>query len=457
MVVSEKKMSESALLYNAFTLRRELLQQILDETRDLDTECGYPATVKTSDYQTMFNRDGIGTRVTKLMPEESWNVAPEIVENEESEETPFEEAWKELNEEHHLFHYLLRLDVLSGIGRYGLLLIGINDGKKLNEPVEGIDLKTGKSSLNLKHELTYLRPLSETVVVVKTKETDVTSLRYGRPVTYGFVTENLDGETSSSELTVHWTRVIHVAENKTTSEIFGTPRMQIVYNYLLDIKKLLGGSAEMLWRGGFPGIAFEVNPARTTALTTEEKTDLRAEFENYSNHLQRYLALTGVTAKSLELQVADPQAHFEIQLKAIGMALGIPYRLLLGAEKAELASSQDVKVWNRRVKNRQETHCSSEILRPFIDRLITFGVLPPPESYTIKWASLDALDPKDQAKVCKDRTEAIAKYVSAGADSLIPPRQFLTAVMGFTNEEAEMFLEEAAAWSDDGVNEDDLE
>ncbi len=449
--------SETKLLFNAFTMRRELLQRILDEVRDLDTECGYPATVKASDYQKMFDRDGIGTRVTKLMPEESWNIAPEIIENEDSEETEFEKAWKELSEEHRFFHYLLRLDVLSGIGRYGLLLIGINDGKKLNEPVEGIDLKTGKASSNLKYKLTYLRPLSETVVIVKTKETDITSLRYGRPVTYAFVTENLDGEASPSELVIHWTRVIHVAENKMTSEIFGTPRMQIVYNYLLDIKKLLGGSAEMLWRGGFPGIAFEVNPERTTALTADEKKDLRAEFENYSNHLQRYLALTGVTAKSLDMQVADPQSHFEIQLKAVGIALGIPYRLFLGAEKAELASSQDVKVWNRRVKHRQMTYCDPEILRPFIDRLIAFGVLPTPEKYVLKWESLDALDPKDQAEVSKSRTEAIAKYVSVGADSLIPPQQFLTAVMGFTNEEAEAFLKEAAAWNDDSVDEGDLQ
>ncbi len=445
---SSKKITtnETKLLQNVFTMRRELLQQILDETRNIDTECGYPAAITTSDYQAMFDRAGFATRVVKLMPEECWNVTPEIVEDEDAKETKFEKAWKDLSKEFKVFKYLHRLDVLSGIGRFGLLLIGLGDGKKLHEPVDGA-----------KHKLMYLKPLSESVIGIKATETDVSSPRFGKPTIYTLKTENLDGEALTGELEIHWTRVIHVAENLQTSETFGTPRMKTVYNYLLDMKKMIGGSAEMFYRGGFPGLAFEINPERTTPLSDEEKKGIREEFENYSNRLQRFLAVQGVTTKSLQVQVASPKAHFEILLKTIGIALGIPYRLLLGSEEAKLAGSQDSKVWNRRVRKRQEDHCTPEILQQFIDKLILFGILPAPKAYEVKWASLDEQDPKDEAVIIKDKTEAIAKYVQAGAYELIPPRQFLTEVMHFTDEQAETFLAEAAEWVDDSVNEDDLE
>ncbi len=447
-------MDKNTLLYNAFTLRRELLQKILDETRDMDTECGYPSAIKVSDYQAAFNRNGIGTRIVKLMPEECWSVTPEVVENEESTKSEFEKIWKELCKKFQIFNCLFNLDVLSGIGRYGVLLIGIDDGKKLIEAVDGIDLKTGEMTSQSKHNLMYLRSFSESSLDVKAKETDVSSPRYGKPTIYRLKLENIEGVAGATELGMHWTRVIHVAEDLYESVIFGTPRMKIVYNYLLDVKKMLGGSAEMFWKGGFPGLTFEINPERTTALTDVEKKEIKEEFEDYSNHLQRYLALTGVKAKSLQTQVASPKEHFEVQLKAIGIALGVPYRLLLGSEEAKLASTQDAKTWSRRVTKRQVSYCTPVIIRSFVDRLIAFGILPLKE-YEVTWPSLDELDPKDKALITKDKTEAITKYVTAGAEVLIPPHQFLTHVMGFTDEQADVFLKEAETWNDDGEPKED--
>ena len=440
-------MNENTLLANAFTLRRELLQKILDETRDLDTDCGYPLSITAANYQDMFERFGIAERIVRLMPEECWNVEPEIIEGEQPADSEFEKAWNELCKQFQIFDFLCNLDILSGIGRYGILLLGISDGKRLSESVEFSDRS--------KYQLTYLRAFSESSVDIKQMENDVTSIRYGQPVKYGLKLENTEGMVRAESIDVHWTRVIHAAENKYESMIYGTPRMRPVYNYLLDIKKMLGGSAEMFWRGGFPGLAFEVNPERTTALTATEKTDIRAEFEDYSNHLQRYLALTGVTAKSLSTQVASPKTHFEVQLKAIGIALGIPYRLLLGSEEAKLASNQDSKVWTRRVAKRQKNYCTSTLIRPLIERLIQFGVLPKAE-YKVKWPSLDELDPTDASIVLKNKVEAMSKYITTGSDALIPPIQFLTHIMGFSDEEAAEFVDASLKWSDDSISEEDV-
>jgi len=450
--------NEQALLANAYTLRRELLQKILDETRDMDTECGYPLNISIGDYQTFFKRHGIANRVNKIMPEECWNVTPEIVESESENESVFEKEWKALVKEFHIFQYFSRLDILTGIGRYGALLVGINDNKKLNEPVEGIDLKTGKGSKRkTKRTLLYLKPLSEAMLTINKKVTDVTSPRFGLPELYSLKLENVEGAIAGDEILIHWTRVIHVAENKGCSEVFGVPRMEPMWNFLLDIKKLLGGSAEMFWRGAYPGMAFEVNPERKTALTTTEATALREEFDNYSNKLQRYMALVGVTAKSLAVQVASPKDHFDVILKAIGITLGIPYRLLVGSEEAKLASSTDTATWHRRVKKRQESFCTTEIVEAFINRLIAFGVLTEPKEYDVQWPDLTELDPKDKAIVMKDKTEALSKYVGGGCQVMIPPFQFLTLVMGFDDDVATKFIEEAEDFNDDAINEEEIE
>lgn len=435
---------EKRLMENAYTLRRELIQKMLNDTRDIDLECGYPSAIKINDYATMFDRNGVGTRVVKLWPEECWNVIPEIVEDEKNE-TSFEKKWKELDKKFHISDYLYRIDVLSGIGRFGVLLLGVNDGKKLSEPLDKKNC-----------ELIYLKPLSEYVVTVKDKEKEATSPRFGLPTRYALKTEAVDGEMNAGETEVHWTRVIHVADNRGVSETFGTPRLEPVYNYVLDLKKTLGGSAEMFWKGGFPGYAFEATPERTDPLTTEEKAALREEFLNFSNKLQRYIALVGVTAKSMTPQIADPQPQFSTQLKAMCVTLGVPYRVFMGTEESKLAGSQDDKRWNRRVSKRQNSYLTPRLVRPLVDRLIELGVLPE-AGYEVKWPSLEELDPKEASEVAKNKTEAMTKYAAAGVEAVMGPRHFLTLVLGFTDDEADDITKEAETWVDDHLSENDLE
>ena len=446
-------------IHNVASMRREILQRLLDTTRDINAECQYPDTISIADYQEIYDRQGLGTRIIRLMPEECWNTVPQILENEEGEDTEFETTWKDLNRKFSLFAYLTRLDILSGIGRYGCLLIGVNDGKQLSQPVAGINETTGEvdKSKSVKHELLYLRPFAESIIDIESKEPDVSSPRYGQPKMYKINTENTDGTINAERAQVHWTRMIHVADNKQSSDVFGTPRLQAVYNRLVDARKVMGGSAEMFWKGGFPGYAFEINPERTTALTEDEKTAMREEFDTYSNGLQRYLALTGVTSKSLSPQVADPTAHFLNIVKYICITLGVPHRIFMGTEAAKLAAAQDSMLWNRRVSKRQNEHCTTGIIRPFIGRLQAMGIMPESEKWEANWPNLDELDERNAAAVAQIRTNAMGTYITSGASQLIPPQQWLTLVMKFTNEEAAGILADAEAWTDDRVDEDDVD
>ena len=217
--------------------------------------------------------------------------------------------------------------------------------------------------------------------------------------------------------------------------------MKSVYNRLLDIRKVLSGSGEMFWKGAFPGYAFEVNPDISDA-TIDEDT-IRDTLEDYTAGLQRYIAIAGVTVKNLEPQISDPSVHVETQLKYIAISLGIPYRIFLGSEQAKLASTQDKETWNKRIAKRQTSYVDPLVIRPLIDRLIIYGILPSVEEYFIDWPDLNAPGEEEGAKIAEIKTNALAKYVAGSVDELIPPKEYLMMILGMDQEEAET-IEKAA-------------
>ena len=430
------------MIMNTLLPRSALFSSMLDmEGRDLNRECGYPDIIQPADYREMYDREGVARRIVACLPSESWPMDPDIYETEDPSETEFEKELTALVDKFNLFHYLQRIDILSGIGRFGLLLLGIDDGKSLREPAEGVDAG-GRKAGNAKHFLLYLRAFDESVVTVVSTEQDIANPRYGLPTAYNIAFQDEGMSTGITEQ-VHWTRVIHVADGREMSEVYGTPRLQSVFNRLLDMRKILSGSGEMFWRGAFPGFSFEVNPEIAEQGVDLDPADMREEFEKYANGLQRYLALTGVSAKSLSPQVSDPTGHLEANLKNIAIALGIPFRILFGSEQAQLASGQDVRTWAKRIEYRQTKYLEPMLIRPFIDRLIAFGVLPEPKEYIIEWPDLINYTDEDKARVAAVRTTALAQYVQGGVDQLIPPRPYLLTVVGMTQEEVDAIMEEA--------------
>src|SRR5207237_4584130 len=160
-----------------------------------------------------------------------------------------------------------RIDRLSGIGQYGIILLGLDDGQDLSSPAPGLDPSTGRPDPNRRKEtkLNFLRVFDQTIVRVSKINNDPFSPRYQQPDEYAiqFTTPGLASSEiptpTAIENKVHWSRVIHLADNRHSSEVYGVPRMLAVLDYLYDLKKVVGGSAEMFYRGGFPGYSFEVN------------------------------------------------------------------------------------------------------------------------------------------------------------------------------------------------------
>ena len=57
-----------------------------------------------------------------------------------------------------------------------------------------------------------------------------------------------------SSRVVHWSRVIHIAENAGGTGVYGLPRLQSVYNRLEDLLKIMAGSGESAWRLLYKGL-----------------------------------------------------------------------------------------------------------------------------------------------------------------------------------------------------------
>lgn len=442
-------------------LRTQLARFLLDGERDINGECGYPTALTPYHYQAMYDREGAAARVVECEPEETWAMDPELWEDDDPDtDTDFELKWKQLVINYNIWNELLRVDILSGIGEFGVLFLGINDGKPLDQPVDGLD-DLGNPTDQNEYQLLFVRPFEEISCTVRQREVDRRNPRYGKPTLYMIHFRDVPafGIQSGNSISkmVHWTRVIHVADNLRQSLIFGIPRMRNVYNRLVDLRKIYSSSGEAFWKGAFPGMAFEVAPEVADQGVELDKDSIRKEMENYMNGLQRYLALTGVTAKTLPPMLVDPTPSVTIHLQNIAITKGIPYRILFGSEEAKLAATQDSRAWNKRVKKRQDKYVGPCIIRPLVNRLIAFGILPQPKKLEIKWPDLNAPTDQDKATVALTTAQAIQAYISGGGPSLIPPGIFLTDILGMSQAQKDQIEKRMKGFGDVGITDDDEE
>lgn len=416
--------------------------------RDLYTALGYKKSLLYTDFLQKFERGDIAKRIVTAYPDATWRGLPTVFENEEPQDTKFEEEWTELAEAQKIYHYFTRADKLCGIGRYSILFLGLSDAKTVEDMKTEVSKKKGT-------KLLYLQPYSEENAKIDTWDKDPASERYGLPLTYKLKVQNLNNVSvapgiregasksgTSVDMIVHWTRVIHIAENLLESNVYGPPRLECIYNRLENLEIIVGGSAEGMWRAGFPGIAFEMDPT-ADAMSTTEATAFDDQIDEYIHTMRRDLRLQGMKANSLDPNIESPEQHVDVQLKLISGATGIPVRILTGSERGELASTQDKENWADRVAERRDDFATPVMLKPFIDRMIMAGVLSEPkDGYEVTWPEIDSLSDKDQADILLLRTKAIGEYVKSGASELIPPEVFLKMFLNMDQDEIDAIIDQ---------------
>jgi hypothetical protein len=469
------------------------------QTRNIAAECGHPEFITPDDYWKKFDRGDVANRVVSIYPEECFGTAPLIYEQEDEEETEFEKEWKLLDEELSISSFWLRADILSGVGRFGVMLLGFDDGLALNQPVAGVGAvpaakKEGSPVQNVepppepaaekpKRRLMYLRTFDESMVTIKELETDERNPRFGQPKMYsitfwdqntdlsaanpfqtlpppsGFNTVQQMGNKSVKD--VHWTRIVHLADNRLRDEIFGVPRLKRCYDRVLDLHKIAGGDAEIFWKQAKGGLALETENGPDGMPVEIDREGTKDEMEAFYEGMKPYIVLENMKANRLSPESVDPGPHAELQIRLICISMACPWRIFMGAEVGALASGQDIVAWNGRIQKRREEYVSAFVIRPFIDRLIEAGVLPFPAGgkgktdanaigdgrkprpvYVIWWNDLNTPSNAEQADVAVKRTDAMAKYVAGGVDQLIAPAPYMEMVVGFKKDEVDAILAE---------------
>ena len=230
-------------LVNRLTLGYKMGVQY-EGSRDLYKALGYKDVLGFRDFYQRYTRQAMAKAIIDRPVKATWSGDLDMIEPEEAEDTPFEEAWDELDRTLGIKTMLSRVDRLTGIGRYGVLLLGLNDvtnQQTFSQPAT-------KSN----YKLIYLKPFGEETAKIDSYEVNPKNERYGKPLYYNI--NIVDAATQTSQtVKVHYSRIIHVTDDNLESDVFGTPRLEPVFNNLMDLDKVTGGDAEMYWRGARPG------------------------------------------------------------------------------------------------------------------------------------------------------------------------------------------------------------
>lgn len=435
-----------------------------DRRRDIYAECGFPdcRELTPDRARLLYERDALAARVVEVWPRECWKVLPAIYELESSKiTTPFEIGLRKINRlltpEPSYFNdedisafieYMIRSDITCGIGRFGIILIGLNDESALDTPVS----ITTPNAEGMPERLSFLRVFDESLVQISARETDRKSSRWGQPTYYNITFDNPEdygaaGSVSAGMQTsrVHWTRVVHIVDSPIANEIVSQYRIKPVLNDILTAQKSRWGSGEMFWNGASPKLSFETHPQLGGDVQIN-KNKMRQQIENALRGLQQWWQLVGMTAKTIAPNAVDPKPFNDICIQSICIKTGIPLPIFIGYEVGENAGTMNTVEWNKRLKERENRQLTPRNICPLLNRLINLGILAQPKrGYKIEWPDISSNTDKDKAQLQSFRVNTMVAYLKNGLDKLIPPVEFLVRFLEMKEDEARMLVEQAKA------------
>lgn len=377
--------------------------------RDLFKALGYKKHLTAKDFRDRFNRNGVANRIVKAMPDATWRGGFELIEDEDpTTETAFETAWNAFNERLKVNTKLRQGDILSGIGQFGVLVIGAP-----GETIEPL--------LSCKAEdITYMMAYSQEEVSVFKWDLDQKSNRYGQPELYTIARilaptlGNVNANVSLSKQ-VHWTRIVHLADGLLDDLCFGEPRLEAVWNDIDDLEKVKGGGAEAYWRRADGGTQFDLDPElelegeeddspdTSTPTPSGTTSGMKKQIEEMEHGLRRYILTRGVKVNRMGSDVAGIKDPIDTIFMVISAATGIPKRVLSGTEEAKQAGMADRSNWDDRVSARRDDYAGPMVVRPLVDRLIGLGALPAPKvKYQIRWSDIRTMDDMQRAEIAAE-------------------------------------------------------
>jgi hypothetical protein len=413
---AKAKLNAKMRTMSALLERTQFASQVglmFDGNRDLYTIYGYKRTLGFADYLNKYKRQDVARRIVDQPPASTWFGDIRL---ETKDGGPIDE-FTEFAEETQFFPALARADRLCGFGQYAILLIGLDDGRALDQPV-----RKGK------HKVIYLQPYSQASAVISEYEDNPKDARYALPRMYNITvqdptmlsTTRVFGTTLQPSrrspargINVHWSRVIHIADNPLENNVFGQPRLESCFNLLEDLMKIAGGSAELFWLNSNRGMHADLD--KEMDLDPDEEDALSDEIEEYQHTLRRFIRTRGVKIEKLGADPVDPRGTFEVTMSLISSDCGIPKRILLGSEAGQLASEQDRANWATVIGERRHMFAEPLVLRPAVKQLMDIGVLTQiPQGYKVNWPSAFIMSPLELAQMYAQHARSAVNFSRQG-------------------------------------------
>lgn len=364
--------------------------------RDVYEALGYKKDLGVDDYALRYRRGGVAKRVIEAYPKATWGDGVQIFDDENaSVQTEFQKKIEDEFKRLDVIGRMMRLDTLAGLGRYGVMLVGV-DQDLAQEAEPG--------------EVLYLQPLSEQRASIISIDDNERSPRYGLPKAYrvklGSVSSG-GASRRSREITVHHSHVIHFSDGALEDDVYGQPRLESIWNYLDDLDKLVGGGSEAAWRRAVNTLIFNLDPDAEVDDDVQEA--MKEQIVEFEHNLRRMLALTATDVKSVDSAPFSFRENALMVVSLISATMAIPQRKLLGSERGELASTQDDKEMNDNV-SRRRAKVADPALRQLVDRMIDSGQLPQPKAgkYEIAWPEEEELSEDEKASL-------VLKFAQANA------------------------------------------
>ncbi len=366
--------------------------------RDLYGIFGYRKLLTPDDFLAKYIRQDIASRIIDAPPDATWSHPPTLLAEE-----GIVTAWEAIDKAHDLFGALNRVDRLSRLNQFSLLILGLDDGGKLNRAARK----------DTEHKLISLRTVGARQVDTVQFVTNRGDPRFGLPESYKIRFDDPQTKSSTAgsikvkgmkDIEVHHSRLIHVVEKPLEDMVFGIPIMEKIYNLLDDLLKVGGGASEMFWLAANQGLQadidkdMEIDPADAKALSEE--------LDEFQHQLRRYVRTRGVTLKVLDSKSTSPSDIFAMLLGLISGTTGIPKRILLGSEAGELASAQDRANWAERIDERRSLFCEPRMLRPLVVLMQSLGLIPEGE-VEFEWPSAFIQNPLEMGQTMAQTARAI--------------------------------------------------
>jgi len=410
------------------TITRRLGQQYGGE-RDVYKVLGYPdldTEAALEQYRARYKRQDIARRVVDAFPRECWKKPPKIVDDADGE-TEFQRVATRLVRTE-LTSWLRRVDRAQRLGEYGIGVIGVADGQPLEEPVNEAAL-SDVDDLSFLHVFPQEQVEDWTLGKEADEDLEPTHERYNKPIEYLVDFGDIDAESTDADFQrVHWTRVVpHAAEGALETDLKGSPALEPIFNRLIDREKVIGASAEMFYTGADRKLIANLKDdfALQKFSDTGERENFKEQLSRVVNDLQQTMVSTGMEFEVLGGEEVDPSGVVDNIDSSIASAVGMPKNKLQGNEQGDRATSIDRLNWFDNIGSRQTNFCSPQELRPTLDRLLRFGMLPEPEGgdYAVEWPELQA----NTADVQQTRATSLQ---AAGLAMSLTPEQRLDYLEG---------------------------